>query len=499
MIMQALLEGLEKAVNEEEVETVIIYIAMVANPHPQLITKLENLITSDVHSGDPLLLVYGAIVSRASPELQQRMTLFLINRLAQAETNSTSLIHHILSLGNTASPRITSFLIDYIGHPERDVQLTSILAMRFLMNEPAIQKSLKELLSQPEATEEHLTMIAKALLYGCEHAKMNNQEKPFSSDFAEALAISAVNTDNEELHSALTTYLKKIDTKDSLALLQRFKLVITTEINEKYANTTRFRRGTRWDAKNKVYNLVSPLAERQNDVRSYENKLTYIWGKQFGGGDINAQVAAGGFAGVSRSGNYKLFGHAVAKANCYDRSLTFLDFLVLREKTASSTVSKLYAQVLGVTLKNINRREDSSVCKGFEEPLYEGKEYTIFEFKYSIFIVVGTLNFGLKATVQFTAGMYIDFCENHGSLTAMAGISPTLTIKVSAGGDLEILVRSYVYQKCNIRVFSWALMYKNYITKLGVIFQIDVSITHFQHLCMTLPVKYASNHNYTTI
>ena len=81
----------------------------------------------------------------------------------------------------------------------------------------------------------------------------------------------------------------------------------------------------------------------------------------------------------------------------------------------------------------------------------------------------------------------------------MAGISPTLTIKVSAGGDLEILVRSHVYQKCNIRVFSWVLMYKNYITKLGVIFQIDVSITHFQHLCMTLLVIYSRNHNYTTI
>ena len=90
-------------------------------------------------------------------------------------------------------------------------------------------------------------------------------------------------------------------------------------------------------------------------------------------------MAAGEFAGISRSGNYKSFGHAVTKANCYDRSLTFLDFLVLREKTASSTVSKLYAQVLGVTLKNIDRREDSSVCKGFEEPLYEGKECTIFD------------------------------------------------------------------------------------------------------------------------
>ena len=318
------------------------------------------------------------------------------------------------------------------------------------MNEFSIQESLKELLSQPGTTEEHLTMIAKALLYGCEHAKINNQEKPFSSDFAEALAMSAVNTDNEELHSALTTYLETINTKDSLDLLKLFNLIISTVINEKYANTTRFRRGTRWDENNHIYNLVSPLAERQNDVRSYEKKLTYIWGKQFGGGDINAQVAAGGFAGVSKSGSYKLFGHAVAKANCYDRSLTFLDFLVLREKKPGSNVSKLYAQVMGKTLKNIDRREDSSVCKGFQEPLYAGKEYTIFDFTFSIFIVVGTLNFGLRATVQFTTGMYIGYCENHGSLTAKAEISPTLTIKVSAGGDLEILVRSHVYQICNI-------------------------------------------------
>ena len=69
--------------------------------------------------------------------------------------------------------------------------------------------------------------------------------RAFSRDFAEALD---VNTDNEELHSALTTYLEKIDTKDSLALLQRFKLVITTEINEQ-TPCTRFRKGTQWDEK----------------------------------------------------------------------------------------------------------------------------------------------------------------------------------------------------------------------------------------------------------
>ena len=144
--------------------------------------------------------------------------------------------------------------------------------------------------------------------------------------------------------------------------------------------------------------------------------------------------------GVANSGDYKLFGNAVAKANCYDRSLTILQFLILREKDSTSTVSRFYAVVLGVTLKNIQITEDASVCKILERPLHEGKEYTIFDFTYSIFVVVGTLNFNLKATIQFTAGMYIEFCDNHGSLTVGAGLSPTLTIKVSAGGDLEIVV-----------------------------------------------------------
>ena len=413
---------------------------MVSNPHPQLVTKLESLISSDVHSGDPLLLAYGSIISRASPELQQRMILFLINCLPQAETNITSLIHHILSLGNTASPRISSFLISYLSHPENDVQLTSILAMRFVMNEPSIQTSLTELLRQPHTSEDHLLMIVKALLYGFERATTNSEEKPYSHDFTEALVMSAVNIDNEELHSALTTYLQTINTRDSYDLLKFLKLAKPTDLDEKHANATRFCRGKQWDDNNSAYNLVAPLAERQEDVRKYQNKLSYIWRKQFGGGDINAQVAAGGFTGVSNSGSYKLFAHAVAKANCYDRSSTFLEFLVLRKKESHSTVSKLYANIMGTTLKNIQQTQDASVCQGFEEPLYEGKEYTIFDFTYSIWIVVGTLNFHLTATAQFTTGMYIDFCENHGSLTATAGLSPTLTLRVSATGDLEIAV-----------------------------------------------------------
>ena len=435
------MSALKSAVNQEEEEALTLYIALVANPQPQMVAELEQMVSSDIHSSDPLILAYGAIISRASPELQSRMVLFITSRLPEAETNSTSLIHHILSLGNSGAPRISNYLIDYLAHPESDVQLTAILAMRFIMGEPSIQKSLKGLAVHPEVTEDHLTMMAKALVYGCERAQMNAEEKPYESELAETLVSMSMNLNNEELHAALTAYLTSINTPESRDLLQVLKYHKTPDAGGVYPNATRFRRGTDWDQNKGEYNLVSPLAERRNDVSHYNKHLAYIWGKTFGGKDVNVQVAAGGFAGVSNNGDYKLYGHAVARANCYDRSLTILEFLILRQKTSESTVSRFYSVVMGITLKNIRYTEDASVCKSLEENLYEGKEYKVFDFKYSIFVVVGNLNFHLRSTVQFTAGMYIEFCSNHGSLTLGAGLSPTLTIVVSASGDLEIAVR----------------------------------------------------------
>ena len=312
------------------------------------------------------------------------------------------------------------------------------------MNEPSVQKSLKDLLYQPHTTDEHIAMIVKALLYGTERAKVNYQPKPFSSDFAEALVVYSIHIEDEELHDSITTYLLSINTNSSRDLLKFFKFAKMANYDAKYSNTTRFQRGTQWDENNHLYDLVQPLAVRQDDVRRYKHRLSYIWAKQFGGGDINAHVAAGGFAGVSDSGDYKLFVRGVAKANCYDRSLTFIEFLVLRQKNSQSTVSRLYANVLGITLTNVDLEKGASVCANHEEPIYEGKEYTVFDFTYSIFVVVGTLNFNLKATVQFSAGMYVEGCENHGSLTVAAGMSPTLTIRVNAGGNLEIFVRKNV-------------------------------------------------------
>ena len=447
-ITQALLDSLEKAVNDEEREAIIMYIALVSNPQPQFVARVEGLISSDVHSTDPLLLAYGAMVPTASPELQQRMVLFLTNRLPEAETNSTTLIHHILSLGNSGSPHTSTHLIDYLSHPDTEIQLMAIFAMRFIMTLPEVEKSLKQVLIHSEVSEDHLTVIAKALLYGCERAMMENEPKTYSKDLAEPLAALSLNVNNDELHSALSSYLHAIGTEDSLDLLQFVKMAKAGRSEDTHTNITRIRRGKTWDQWNRDYDLVASYSDRRHDVSTYQNRLAYIWGKKFGGSDINVQVAAGGFAGVSNRGDYKLFGHAVAKAKCYDRSATILDFLVERRKDSSSTLSRLYTVVMGRTLNNIRYEQDASVCKNIPKNLYEGKKYTIFDFTYSVFVVVGNLNFNLKATIQFSAGLYVEFCENHGSVTAAAGLTPTLTTTVTASGDLEIAVR-YIKTHCS--------------------------------------------------
>ena len=431
---------------EEERNSVIMYIAFVTNPQPELVSRLENLIGNDVHSNNPLLLAYGAIIDRASPDLQHHMTQFLLNRLPQAETDRDSLVHHLHSLGNAKSPQVASSIADYLQHTDHHIQLVAINALRFVGNETLVQKALTDLLSQPDVSEEHLIAVVSSLQYGMEHAKSNRQPKPYSNELATTLVLSAMNHHNKELHSSIINYLTAVDTPQSRNLVTIMNS-IEVEDPEEYSNETRFRRGTNWaDGRYRdIYDLVEPLSVRQQDVRTYGYRKSYIWGRKVGVKDGNVKIAVGGFIGVSSAGGYKVFGHAVAEGTAFGRTARAVDFKMLRKKTKSETHSVLYAMVAGRVLLNINERQDSSVCKTFERPLYEGTEYKLFSLHHSIFIYVGTLSFGVAGYAQMTGGAFLEFCENHGSITATAGLTPKLTLKVVASGYADIVVSGKPY------------------------------------------------------
>ena len=434
---QALLSALDSAIDEEEHGCIVTYIAFTTNPQQQMISELENRIGNDKHSTDPLLLAYGALVAKAPPNLQQRMTLFLLSRLPQAETNSSSLIHHILSLGNTESHQVTSSLTDYLQHPDHHVQLSSIYALRYATSDSLVQKALTTLLSQSQVSDEHLATVLRCLLFGIEHASNTHIQTPFNIDLATALTSSVMNTDNEELQQALIKYLQLVNNAESMDLVR----LITSTHSTSYSNSTRLRRGSDWAENNAVYNLVSSHSTRQDDVRRYGYRKAYIWGKKFGVEDGNIQVAAGGFIGASTTGEYKVFGRAKAVGHAFGRTATAIDFLVLREKRSTSASTRLYAEIIGKTLLNINNNFMNNHCDSYSRRLYNTNKYTLFKFEYPIFIYVGTLTFSIAGYVRLNCNLNLQFCLRPSHLSAAAGLATTITMELQAEASATILVR----------------------------------------------------------
>ena len=431
--------ALDTSIDENEANTILVYIAFTEDPQPQMVSELEERIGDNIHSTDPLLLAYGALVARASPDLQQRMTLFLLKRLPLAETNSTSLVHHIFALGNTESQMSADSLVNYLHHPETHVQLSSIHALRYSTSDNGVQKAFNTLMSQYNISEDHITAVIHCLLSGVEHANTMHTQPPFNLELAVSLVTSVMVSDNNELQQLLGSYLQLIRNEDSRHLLSLMKAPLSKEA---YSNSTRTKRGSHNWAENKsVYNLVAALRTRQSDVRNYPLHKSYLWGKKIGIRKANLQVAAGGFIGAAKGGNYKVFGRAKAVGQLFKKKKTLLDFLVLREKRSRYTRTRLFAQIAGKTLANIDIRSPSTVCKRYSKNLFSYNKYLVFNLRYPFRILAARVKVGIVGYVRLSSNLYVEFCERVGRVTAEAGLESTITLELQARFTGSLLVR----------------------------------------------------------
>ena len=189
--------------------------------------------------------------------------------------------------------------------------------------------------------------------------------------------------------------------------------------------------------------------------------MAYIWGKKLGVRDTNVEVAAGAFGGVSNTGFYKVFGHAKAVATAFGRTVTIVDVLLLRKTEPSLTQSKMYVYVLGFILVNVDERQDSSVCHNIHRSLYEGREFSVFNFRHSIFITVGFLHFVVSGTGRLSTRAYINFCDSQARVTARAGLTPELTLTISASAEAEIIVSVKIINLS--LVVKAGTLYNNYL------------------------------------
>ena len=404
-----------------------------------MIAGLEERIGSDPHSTDPLLLAYGALVAKASPDLQHRMTLFLLNRVPLVEGNSSSLIHHILSLGNTESHQTTSYLTDYLWHTDHQVQVSAIYSLRYVTSDRLVQKELSMLVSHPNVSDEHLAMVLQCLLYGIEHASNTYTETPFNYDLVMALLSSVMTSTDGELQQAFFSYLHLLDNAEAQHMI---KIITTPPARD--GNSTRLRRGSNWAENNPLYNLVSPLAARIADVNKYSYRKAYLWGKEIGIKKANLKVAAGGFVGASKSGGYKIFGRAKAVGHAFGKTKTAVDVLVLREKSNTGTTTKVYGAIGGKILINYNNNSPLK-CKREEKPLFN-PPYKLFSFQLKFKILVGSLTFTLNGYIKLNSNLFVEFCEKTTQTTCEAGLDTIITMKLQGGVTGSLLVSDVLYK-----------------------------------------------------
>ena len=429
--------GLENAVDENEKNSVLFFIAFVARPHPDLVARLEDLILSDRSGKSPLLLAYGSIVPSASQKLKARMMNFLLKRLPSATASETYHIRHILALGNTESLSTASHLIKNLNHSDTEVQLITIFSLRSLLTDISVQNALHKLLLQPNTTVDHVAMIAKTLLYGVKEAILKHKPVPYPVDLVHSLNEKAKIFDDKELNTI--SYLK---TEILDSLVHSFGDIPSGQEKKKSTYTI-----MPWGDDGSFFDLV--WFEQLKD--NMERYTPYAFEKLFGSDSINLNLSAGGFVGVSNNGEYKLFGYAAAKAKIYNFKVPFLEIILLRIKTIVSTETKLYTNVMGKILMNIELKEDAIVCKTFKKPLFEGLVFNVVRLTLQKDMFLYKSVFEVKATLNLTVGVELELCDNAGNLTASLQVPAEGKFLVGVSIDVEKLVSKFNFI-CSLKI-----------------------------------------------
>ena len=319
------------------------------------ISRIQEILHSNVQSTDSLLLAYGALASKLSPEVQQQAVEFLLDKLNSVQEDSDSLVHLIHSLGNSASNLTLDPLLDYAASENLEVQLAAIYALRKHTNNIMVQEAFVAILRKPNVQEDQISTITQTLNAGLEHIKLSGSTEHNNPELLAALVSATMEVSNPELHNFVAQYLLNLKTEVGAKYAQALQTKYTETSAHRNTTHTRLRRGSDWDASNSLYDLVASRSSRANDVNTYPSHRAYLYGKKFGLSDLNVQFAAGGFAGVSPVNvNYKMFGRAVAKGYAFGRSATGLDAQILNEKQNNNVHLKLYANVVGNVLVNVD-------------------------------------------------------------------------------------------------------------------------------------------------
>ena len=166
-------------------------------------------------------------------------------------------------------------------------------------------------------------------------------------------------------------------------------------------------------------------------------------GKKIGNDDINMNIGAGVFMGISNDCNsMKGFAKACAVASFFGekRDLAEIEFKV--EKSEAAISGKAYAQIGGNTLLNYRRSVDVTYCFSYERSLYERRQ-RLFRFSYSIFIYAGYVEASISMYLSLNSDFDAEMCASINTdelLSATTGIVPQISLTLDGSASYTFVV-----------------------------------------------------------
>lgn len=414
---------MEDVTNATEWNSLLLNIALLVHPSIEFVTQLESLIAADtVRDSSSLLLVYGALASRADPALQEDMVNYLHIHLQQSADSYTDLINLINAMGNSGSVQIIDILLDYIDHEVVDIQVAVINAMRKQTYNSRVLATFLEILKDPNPNTRVVGAIANTLIKGLETSSVGDVQVTLA--ITNALISSSKTLNNDYINELVAYYISQLQQRDGRV-------------------SRRLRRSLRrsnWMSSGPEYNMIASYEARQNDGVNYPTHSGYLWSKQIGVKNFNLQVASGVFTGAgSNDGKHKIFSKTLAKVNAFGKSETVVEVELLRNQTFYGDVQKeLYVTVGGYVLLSFESFTDDEESP----PSFGGDtEYPILDFRWKLFVTIATLNAHIAVYSQMKSYINIDadIRNQHNSYRVGGLFFPLLTVRVEGSSTFDVV------------------------------------------------------------
>ena len=425
-----MLLALESTTDTSERESIILSIAMIKDARSEFVDNLKRYVNQEnVASLRSLLLAMGALASKSGENIQLDIARFLITAVSR-ENLDISIAVLIRAMGNTGSEEAVSIILQYVDDPVKRIQAAALSALVKFTHLEQVLDDLRGLI-RSGINQELLNQVARALIQGRIYANLMDIDTSTiaSHPILRSLLSEALRTNDTDLIRRVSMYLRDLGGELATTLLSQLYL--------------RFRRGTDWDASSSDYDCVASQSSRASDVNTYQRHRAYIYGKTFGNDEINLNIGAGVFLGISDDcNNMKGFARACAAVNVFDYTadLAEIEFSVV--KSESIIEGKAYAQIAGNTLLDYDDSVDATYCFTYEKPLYQ-KNIQLFEFSYSIFIYIGTVDASIGVYLFLDTTFDAEICASANLdelLTATTGIVPELGMTIEGTASATILV-----------------------------------------------------------